>query len=222
VYDKLLKPRQSFWITLYIAHFRQQCHNSKLVIFHEKCLNILKCYTLLWVQRRPNSSPAASLTNCVMKHYLLKVHLQTFLSIPISQMPNFDFWHSCRKWAICCAFVGLNNKLYKMHGKGKGISVPLQAWTNTEGSRKLRLPDFVTTAQDVGRLSALRTGRLYPQEILLVFISVRGWFDPRAIVRSEGFYVNPFGIEPATFRFVVQHINHCATAVPAQDAQYRH
>jgi hypothetical protein len=40
-------------------------------------------------------------------------------------------------------------------GKGKGKAVPLQAWSGPEVSRKLRFPDYMTTAQDGGKIVSL-------------------------------------------------------------------
>jgi len=39
--------------------------------------------------------------------------------------------------------------------KKKGKSVPLQAWSGPEGSRKLSFPDFITTAQDGDKVISL-------------------------------------------------------------------
>ena len=41
--------------------------------------------------------------------------------------------------------------VYIYNGK-EGKAVPLQAWTGPEGSRNLRFPDFVTAAQDGGKV----------------------------------------------------------------------
>jgi len=37
----------------------------------------------------------------------------------------------------------------------KGKSITLQAWTGLQGSRKLRFPDYVTTAQDGGNVLSI-------------------------------------------------------------------
>jgi hypothetical protein len=37
----------------------------------------------------------------------------------------------------------------------KGKAVPLQAWIGPEGSRKLRSPNYMTTAQDGGKVVSL-------------------------------------------------------------------
>ena len=37
-------------------------------------------------------------------------------------------------------------------GKGKGKTIPLQAWTGPEGSTRLRLPDFKHSAHGSGKV----------------------------------------------------------------------
>jgi len=62
-----------------------------------------------------------------------------------------------------------------------GKSVPLQAQKGPEGSRKLRLPDFVTTAQDGGKVVSLTHRPPLPRG------NTPG---THFILRSEGLYVN--------------------------------
>ena len=92
----------------------------------------------------------------------------------------------------------------------KGKAIPLQAWTGPVGSGRVRLPDFKTIG--TWRWSAVRTARLYHQEIFLLLISFRGWVNPRAIVRPERLcqwkiQMTPSGIKPATFWLVAQCLN---------------
>jgi len=52
-------------------------------------------------------------------------------------------------------------QLSRLYLKKVGKAVQLQAWTGPDGFRKLKFPDFVTTAQDGCMLYAVFTPKKY-------------------------------------------------------------
>jgi hypothetical protein len=95
----------------------------------------------------------------------------------------------------------------------KGKAVPLQAWSGPEGSRKLRLTDYVTMAQNGGKIVSLTYRPLFiPRKYswYLFLYEAESTPGPRILCQWK-IPITPAGIEPATSRFVAQHRNRCAT-----------
>jgi hypothetical protein len=87
-----------------------------------------------------------------------------------------------------------------------GTAIHVQAWTGPEFSRRMRIPDFKTICTWKWQGCQTYTPVAFiTQGIFPVLISVRDWFDPRAIVWPEGLCrwrnsMESTGIDSTTFR----------------------
>ena len=109
-------------------------------------------------------------------------------------------------------------------------SVQLKQYLYTPGQAQrvpgIQVPRFYDNQHiKVVRLSAIWIGRLYPKEIFMVLISVRGWVETRAILRAEGLCkwkipMPQSWIEPAASRIVAQRLNQQRHGVPQKVLLY--
>jgi hypothetical protein len=107
--------------------------------------------------------------------------------------------------------------LLKLKGKAIPVTVP---WRSI-GLWDVEVPTFSLDnwLTDGGKVVSLtRLPPLTPSGKFLLLISVRGWVDPRAIVRLEGLLklkisTSPV-LEPATFRLVAKCLNQLRYRVP--------
>jgi hypothetical protein len=93
-----------------------------------------------------------------------------FRCVEVTDQISNNVWcnlHLHSKWDVCIIVtvqkkrIKIKNKqdihivfkyTYVTKSKGKGKSIPLQAFTGPEGSRRLRLSDFMTTAHEGGKV----------------------------------------------------------------------
>jgi hypothetical protein len=114
--------------------------------------NITQCLVSRWRTNVPNNSLNELSLYTTFVGYILR----SLVSVTALFLGAFAcLWRTYGSPFVCVCVYTQNNTRYN-NRKGKGTAVPLQAWSDPEGSRKLRFPDFMTTVQDGGKVVSLK------------------------------------------------------------------
>ena len=113
---------------------------------HQKCCHILEC-SMLHIHSHDNIKSQTELQCapecCVRPQVCTQVQIRGLTVCVMTSAGLAEITHVSNEH-IACVFYIL-----------KGKAVPLQVWSGPEGSRKLRFPHYMTTAQDGGKVVSL-------------------------------------------------------------------
>jgi hypothetical protein len=187
------------------------------------CFSVWSCFSRFWVRHLQfvvlsnnawaYSSIREPLINAVK--CLKGDHL--YMSTENGTVEAYVFTHdqSSMNWPPMCFLSTAQTNIFNNDWKGKKVKQSLyRPW----GFQEVEAPRISRRSAHEG-CQPYAPAALTPQEIFLVLISVRGWVDPRAILRTEGLGpwkipVTPSGIQPATFRVVTQCLNQLQDHAP--------
>ena len=118
-------------------------------------------YSFRWIvicagrgRQSPNNSPnVAQVINTTFQYIFMYISVcGLFLRSWFSRLP----WQPLLLCSLCGTVAVIAGcVLSEVGNKSRVKAVPLQAWSGPEGSRKLRFPDFMTTAQKGGKVVSL-------------------------------------------------------------------
>ena len=117
------------------AYELQLCRGKTITITYSECVSVA-LHIQHPMRMRCIMSYEACLPLSYFLHYLIKGTIFGKKLLNIKHV----FW-------FCLQFYMKRVLCYE-----EGQAVPLQAWSGPEGSRKLRFPDYMTTAQDGGKI----------------------------------------------------------------------
>jgi len=116
------------------------------------------CHQLGWCSHRQWRSAALSWTAIWLDIQCIQ-HIIKQEQTPVCQFKHNGFTNVLSQDCICITHLTWQgvaaHKEQLVIQLNNSKAVPLQAWTGPEGSRKLRFPDYMTTAQDSSKVVSL-------------------------------------------------------------------